>query len=136
MPVKHKLGWGNGRIIEYEDGTAGYIPAASLTQAFRVRIADVTGFSVTKSGKMLERTLNVLGNGTLLGSANVAHGTSEAIESWFRAHGNFGEAGVTSSPAPSLSIADEIKKLGELRAQGLITEQEFAIQKARLLGSS
>lgn len=86
MPTKHKLGWGNGRVIEYEDETAGYIPSASLTQAFRVRIADVTGFSVTKSGKMLERTFNVLGNGTLLGSVDVAHGTSEAIESWFKAH--------------------------------------------------
>jgi hypothetical protein len=41
------------------------------------------------------------------------------------------------APAPAAqsgSVADEIRKLGELRNQGLLTEQEFAAQKARLLG--
>jgi hypothetical protein len=66
MPTKHALGFGNGRIIEYEDGTAAYIPTQKLTQAFRVKIADITGFSVTKDGKMLERTFSVLGNGAYL----------------------------------------------------------------------
>jgi hypothetical protein len=33
------------------------------------------------------------------------------------------------------SIADELRKLGELRDAGLLTEAEFAEQKARLLGS-
>jgi hypothetical protein len=55
MPQKIGLGSGNGRIVEYEDGTAGYIQSMSLTQAFRVKIADVTGFSVEKSGKLLTR---------------------------------------------------------------------------------
>jgi hypothetical protein len=31
-------------------------------------------------------------------------------------------------------VADEIKKLGELQAQGLISPEEFAIAKAKLLG--
>jgi hypothetical protein len=48
-----------------------------------------------------------------------------------------------SQPAPDLappsngsapSIADELRKLGELRDAGLLTEAEFAEQKARLLG--
>jgi hypothetical protein len=38
----------------------------SFTQAFRVNIADVTGFSVEQGGKLLTRRFNVLGNGTLL----------------------------------------------------------------------
>lgn len=59
MPTKHALGVGSGKIIEYEDGTAAYVPTGKFTQAFRVKIADVTGFSVTKGGKMLERTINV-----------------------------------------------------------------------------
>jgi hypothetical protein len=33
-------------------------------------------------------------------------------------------------------VADEIKKLGELRSQGLLTDEEFAAQKARLLGGA
>ena len=139
MPTKHALGWGNGKIIEYEDGSAGYVPTQSFSQAFRVKIADVTGFSVTKSGKMLTRTFNVLGNGTLLGSADVNHGTSEKIEVWFRSHPLFGkQQAATPMPrdAPPASVADEIKKLGELRLQGLLTDEEFAAQKARLLGGA
>jgi Short C-terminal domain len=133
VPKKYALGWGNGRIMEYEDGSAGYIPTQSLSQAFRVKIGDVTGFSVTKSGKMLTRTFNVLGNGTLLGSAEVNHGTSEKIEAWFRSHPLFGKHQASPSSAPP-SVADEIRKLGDLRSQGLLTDEEFAAQKARLLG--
>jgi hypothetical protein len=136
MPKKHGLGSGNGRIIEYEDGTAGYIPTMSFGQAFRVKIADVTGFSVEKSGKMLTRKFNVLGNGTLLGTAEVNHGTSEKIEAWFRSHPLFGaNQGSGAAAGGSLSVADEITKLGQLRAQGLLTDQEFAAQKAKLLGA-
>jgi hypothetical protein len=56
----------------------------------------VTGFSVTKGSKMMERTLNVLGNGTLMASVSVNHGT--------------------------------------LKSEGPLTDEEFAFQKARLLG--
>jgi len=38
----------------------------------------------------------------------------------------------TSSP---LLVADEIKKLADLRTAGILTDEEFAQQKARLLGS-
>jgi hypothetical protein len=134
VPQKYGLGSGNGRIIEYEDGTAGYIQSMSFTQAFRVKITDVTGFSVEKSGKLLTRKFNVLGNGTLLGTAEVNHGTAEVIENWFRSHPLFGSS-ASSTPASgaSPSVADEIAKLGQLRSQGLITESEFEAQKARLL---
>ncbi len=30
-------GAGSGRIVEYEDGSAGYIPVGSFSQTFRVR---------------------------------------------------------------------------------------------------
>ena len=135
MPKKYALGGGNGKIIEYEDGTAGYIPTMFFTQAFRVKVADVTGFSVEKGGKMLTRKFNVLGNGTLLGSAEVNHGTSEKIEAWFRSHPLFGASQNSTVDARTpLSVADEIAKLGQLRSQGLLTEEEFAAQKAKLLG--
>jgi hypothetical protein len=135
MPEKHGLGGGNGRIVEYEDGSAGYIPTMSLTQAFRVQIEDVTGFSVTKSGKMLTRQFNVLGNGTLLGTAEVNHGTAEKIEDWFRSHPLFSTSQNGTPDVAASSVADEIAKLGELRSQGLLTEDEFAAQKAKLLGA-
>lgn len=45
-------------------------------------------------------------------------------------------------PAPAAPAAaggdstiDQLKELGELKAQGILTEEEFAAQKAKLLGS-
>ena len=40
-------------------------------------------------------------------------------------------------PAPAggeSSLIDQLKQLGELKAQGILTEEEFAAQKAKLLG--
>jgi hypothetical protein len=42
-------------------------------------------------------------------------------------------AGPVTEAAP-VSVADEIAKLGELKTAGLFTEEEFAAEKARLLG--
>jgi hypothetical protein len=41
-------------------------------------------------------------------------------------------------PAPAAPAADpieQLRQLGELHAQGVLTDEEFAAQKARLLGS-
>jgi len=44
------------------------------------------------------------------------------------------------APAPAApaagggSVIDQLKELGELKAQGILTEDEFAAQKAKLLG--
>ena len=38
-----------------------------------------------------------------------------------------------AAPAPASPI-EELKQLGELHAQGVLTDEEFAQQKARLLG--
>jgi len=43
------------------------------------------------------------------------------------------------APAPAApaaageSVIDQLKELGELKAQGILTEEEFAAQKAKLL---
>jgi len=42
------------------------------------------------------------------------------------------------APAPAQgggSTIDQLKELGELKAQGILTEEEFAAQKAKILGS-
>ncbi len=42
------------------------------------------------------------------------------------------------APAPEgggQSTIDQLKELGELKAQGILTEEEFAAQKAKLLAS-
>jgi hypothetical protein len=41
----------------------------------------------------------------------------------------------TLSAAPQEDIITQLERLGALKAQGLITEQEYAAQKAKLLGT-
>lgn len=38
------------------------------------------------------------------------------------------------APAPEVDVISQLKQLGELRDQGILTEDEFAAQKAKLLG--
>jgi hypothetical protein len=42
-----------------------------------------------------------------------------------------------AAPAPAApageSVIDQLKELGELKSQGILTEEEFAAQKAKLL---
>ena len=39
-----------------------------------------------------------------------------------------------AAPPPANSVIDQLKQLGELKSQGILTEEEFAAQKAKLLG--
>lgn len=38
------------------------------------------------------------------------------------------------APAGEESTIEQLKQLGELKSQGILTEEEFAAQKAKLLG--
>jgi hypothetical protein len=40
-----------------------------------------------------------------------------------------------SSPAAPNDIISQLERLGTLKAHGILTEEEFAVQKAKLLGS-
>jgi hypothetical protein len=40
-----------------------------------------------------------------------------------------------AAPTAGSSPIEQLKELGELKAQGILTEEEFAAQKAKLLGS-
>jgi len=44
-------------------------------------------------------------------------------------------APAAAAPAGAQSTLDQLKELGELKAQGILTEEEFAAQKAKLLAS-
>ncbi|MFN8104306.1 MAG: SHOCT domain-containing protein [Acidimicrobiia bacterium] len=37
------------------------------------------------------------------------------------------------APAPQTDVIDQLQKLGELHSQGILTDEEFAAQKAKLL---
>ena len=36
VPIKHALGFGNGKMLEYADGTAAYVKSMEFTQSFRL----------------------------------------------------------------------------------------------------
>jgi len=40
-----------------------------------------------------------------------------------------------AAPAAGPSTIDQLKELAELKSQGILTEEEFAAQKAKVLGS-
>jgi hypothetical protein len=89
----------------------------------------------------MERTFKILGNGTELASVSVNHGVSEKIEAYFHNHPDFSSNNqatttdaLAASGKPGL-IADELIKLAQLRDAGVLTEDEFATQKAKLLSN-
>jgi hypothetical protein len=130
---RHSLGFGCGTILEYDDGTAGYVPASSLAEAFRVRIADVTGFSVTANRKTMTRTMTVLSSTGPLAATEISQRTVEKIHLWFRAHPDFGRSAKAIEQAHATLIADELSKLAVLRDGGVLTDDEFFRWKAKLL---
>ncbi len=59
-------------------------------------------------------------------------------ERWAQQEAAQAPAPAAPAPAPEAggqSTIDQLKELGELKAQGILTEEEFAAQKAKLLGS-
>jgi phage tail tape-measure protein len=42
--------------------------------------------------------------------------------------------GQPTEPAAAPNVIDQLERLGQLRTQGLITEEEFAAAKAKILG--
>jgi hypothetical protein len=45
------------------------------------------------------------------------------------------QAAAPAAAAEGPSVLDQLKELGELKASGVLTEEEFAAQKAKLLGT-
>lgn len=134
----YKLGRGNGTIREFPDGTAEY--RRNLSAQFRVRIAEVKGFSRTKGPIWSDGELHVLGHGTTLATVGACSlSASKEIEQWFRDHPLFDSEGSTrgnpsAKPSQSL-IADELRKLADLQRDGVISKAEFDAQKRKLLSS-
>jgi hypothetical protein len=144
----HGLGFGNGSIIDYGDGIIEYRQTGKLLPAFKVNIADATGFSVRKATKQdrkngasaLQQMFVLQGSGTELAACPVNHGTAQKIEAWIRAHplfrGNVPQNAPVAAPqgqAP-VSIADELTKLIQLRDAGMLSPEDFDRAKAKLLG--
>jgi|SRR5262245_1646984 len=143
MRESHGLGFGNGSIIEYDGGVIEYRQTGNVLPAFKVNIADVTGFSVRKATKLdrknganaLQQVFVLQGSGTELAACAVNYGTAEKIEAWIRAHPSFrGNVPQSAPAAAAVSMADELAKLAQLRDAGVLSSEEFDQAKAKLLG--
>ncbi|WP_328357008.1 SHOCT domain-containing protein [Mycobacterium sp. NBC_00419] len=145
------LGFGNGAVIDYGDYIE-YRQTGKLLPAFRVTVADITGFSVRKvtrddkkrlGASGLQQVFVVQGSGTVLAEAAVSYGTAQKIEQVLRAHPRFGgnarqavpaAAAPAAAPAASTSWVDELTKLAALRDAGALTPEEFETAKRKLIG--
>jgi hypothetical protein len=141
----HGLGIAVGSTIDHGDGSVEYRQTRKLIPAFKVHVADVTGFSVRKAtrqdkrngARALQKVIVLQGGGTELASCPVNHGTAEKIEAWIRAHPSFGSNTAQNPPpsqgAASVDIADQLAKLAKLRDAGVLSSQEFDRAKSKLL---
>jgi hypothetical protein len=144
----HGLGFGSGSIIDYGNGDIEYRQTGKLLPAFKINLADITGFSVRKATRQdkkngasaLQQVLVLQGSGTELAACPINHGTAAKIEAWIRAHpsfrGNVPQNVPVATPqgtAPA-TIADELMKLAQLRDAGALSPEEFTQAKAKLLG--
>lgn len=141
-PVSHGLGFGNGSLIEHPDGSVEYRQTGKLIPAFRLIVRDISGFAVRRvtrddkkrlKASSMQQVLTVQGSGTTLAEVAVNHGTAEKVEEWFRSHADFGAdaVGQPSSAAATMSVADELAKLAQLRDSGVLSSDVFEAQKAR-----
>jgi hypothetical protein len=81
------------------------------------RTAAIAGTATAVSGRVQRRQANKWSQ------QEAAQAPSEAAP-----------APVAAAPAaPAPSMIDQLKELGELKEQGILTEDEFAAQKAKLL---
>ena len=146
MASAGSLGVGHGGFTDHGNGDVEYRPTGKLMPAFRLNVADVTGFATRRPTKQdkkngvssLQKVFVVLGAGTELAAVGVNATTPPKLEAWIRAHPNFRGnvttvTSATAAPASS-SLADELAKLAGLRDSGVLTAAEFDSAKARLLG--
>jgi hypothetical protein len=81
------------------------------------RTAVIAGTATTVSNRVSRRQANKWGQ------QEAAQAPPEAAPA----------AAAPAAPAPGSSMLDQLKELGELKTQGVLTEDEFAAQKAKLL---
>jgi hypothetical protein len=116
--------------------------ASAFSWGERVAISVMASGDQSAVVSIQSASKTVIGSGTAHGKnrknvRGIISKTSEILQesgvSWR------GEMGLDPAPAaaagtaPSSSVADELAKLAQLRDQGVLTEAEFAAQKARLL---
>jgi hypothetical protein len=81
------------------------------------------------------RTAAVVGTAAAVGHAAGARGQQQAAQQAPPPEPQYVEAAPAASVGPSPEAIEQLKELAGLRDQGILSEDEFAAQKAKILGS-
>ena len=98
--------------------TKGEVVLDNIEGPYQVRDLLMPLVSEARSKKMMERQSQFLH--VHPGAAGVSPGAP---------------APAPANPSPPVDLADQLRKLADMRDQGVLTEEEFAAQKAKLLGT-
>ena len=89
----------------------------------------------------MARTAAVVGTATATRNAVNRRQASKNAEAYAQAEAAYVQAApppqvqyAPPPPAPEEDVITQLERLGALKAQGILTEEEFAAQKAKLLG--
>jgi Short C-terminal domain len=91
-------------------------------------------------GRTVGRTAVIAGTATAVSGHVARSQQARADQAQQAASAQQAEQAAAAQPAPAPAAAepdviDQLKRFAELRDQGILTEEEFAAQKAKLLGS-
>ena len=92
------------------------------------RTAVVAGTATAVSGRVQRRQAEKFADRDQQIAANRGAGYAEGAQSVYA------QPAPAAAPAAAPDLMDQLQKLGELHASGVLTDEEFAAQKAKLLG--
>jgi len=89
----------------------------------------------------MARTAAVVGTATATRNAVNRRQADKNAQAYAQAEQTYAQAApppqevvYVEAPAPEADVITQLERLGALKAQGILTEEEFAAQKAKLLG--
>lgn len=139
--LEEAVGGLKGMEIQDSNRLAGHISLKTGASAFSW--GEKVTVSVLESGPARSRVQIASAAKTIAGSATTHGRNRKNVEHIIRAtasvleqHGELWakDLGVAPSQGPPQSTADEIRKLADLHQAGVLTADEFAAQKQKLLG--
>ncbi len=95
------------------------------------RTAVVAGTATAVSGRVQRRQAEKFATR----DANIYAEREQAYEQQQGGYAQPAPAAPAPAPAPQVDLMDQLQKLGDLKAQGILTDAEFEAQKAKLLNS-
>ena len=95
------------------------------------RTAVVAGTATAVSGRVARRQAERMAPRDQAIAANRAEGYAQGYDNY----AGGAPAAPAAPAAPQADLATQLRQLAELKDQGILTEEEFAAQKAKLLAS-